>query len=477
MISSLMNRSQSNTTAASSKHDSPVDSIHDQTVRPVHIIEENKASSDQNHAVESGEENCKVSNEEANEPNSFDEVSLSTRSSYQQVPVETVFVHSEEETILSGHDEFGHHEAAATVHSKEGTTQKDQGEATPKETDDDDLSFNVDRAVVDGSILDHVLEDFIEKEPDAQETYPGAVMKDASSIEDANPATTNKSNDAQDKSVDNFNNQAFTDVGKAMFKQQPDTQNSKTSSIGSIFTHSLDASAAKKKLFYTDMSSANSIVSYANIMLLIKTVLAFFTFYGFTTFMSNIKANYASPDRIQDNEACSEEAFHYAMYHLSSNGTGMTFTKCEGLNGQSFGFSTSFTAITTLIFYHGTIHLYKHFMESPTAKTIEHQKEDQMKEQQGAQTTKMTPRHETKLKRELDSLGKKHVFVSTFSTEVVSPTGKISSVKRSSRRKTSSSKIEESKIEQSEATGVNLLASFDVEPASKGSAMKSKVNA
>ena len=469
----------------SSKNDSTVTSVHGQSVRPVHIIAENKTDSVQHPEVQTGQACGEVNAQEENEPSPFDEVSLSTHSSYEQVPIETVFICNEEGKILSGNDEFGPYEDAQAVDSAQGTPKKDQGKvAPPKETDGDDLSFNADGAVLDGSVLDRVFDDFKEKPNtntcNGSESDSIVNPSSAHGIATATSTHVHKADESpkllvEDNSVDNFNNQAFANIGKAMFKQQPETQHSKASSVGSNRTsfHSDGPPEVKKKLFDKEAEAKEFGILF-KIDFAVRTVLAFFTLYGIMKFVSKTKLDDSNYYEAKDHhDICSEESFHYAMYQLSSITDGMT-TNHGSPYLDSNHIRPSLTVIGTLILYHGVMHI---------CKTFWRKKEQPIKSERSRSrraTSKATPKTKPRLKREIISLDKKHVFASTFSTEVISPTGSIASVKRSSRVKSSCSKIAECKIEESEAATVrvDLFAAFDLEPKKGGNVgLKSKVKA
>lgn len=472
----------------SSKNDSAVTSVHDQSARPVHIIQENKTPGVEVDEIETDQASGQVHAQKEYEPSPFDEVSLSTHSSYQQVPVETVFVCNDEGKILSGNDEFGLDEDAKAVGSIQRTPRKDKGQGSSKETGDGDLSFNLDRDLLDCSVFDRAFHDFEEKSNERGiESFP--TVTHSTERENSHVAATGKhdhtsalvdegrSQDSpklveDDSSVDKFNIQAFANIGQAMFKQQPETERSKGSPVetmaGSCSPCKNCGPEARKELFDDGSKSKSKFNEFgilAKIAFAFKSFLALSIVFGIKKLVSRLTANGVDDPRFEsvddpfesaNTDVCTEEAFHYAMYQLSAIAED-TLIANDVPCARNNNIHLSFTLICTLILYHYAASLYK---------TLGRKNGQSIKKEKSRKVPKMTPKSEPKLKREMNSLGKQHVFASTFTTEVVSPTGSISSVKRSSRVKSSKKNVR-----------VDLLSTFELEPKYEKMGMKSKVKA
>lgn len=478
------------------KNGSEITSVPDPNTRPVHVIQDHKTISVKDDQVQTDQDCAQVNAVGEIEPTPFDEVSLSTHSSYQQVPVETVIICNQEGKIFSGDDEFGLCKDAQKVDPIQGNPKEDQGKDASKETGDDDLSFNVDRDLLDGSTLDRALDDFKEShtackpkedtgKEDGRRAADGGDESDPSDImnpADLRPDPNDSPNLVEDVSIaeGNFNNKAFANIGKVMFKQQPDTQASKAPSMQSEQTLRPSALETTKELFVqeakTKQVAKNKRVGMMHkIVFATTTVLVSFVLYRIVNYWFKTDKDTDEPwssQEMTNHQVCLEESFHYALYHMSTTTHDASSQEISMVQGNNI--RSVVTMIFILIAYQVTISFYK---------LLAFTKEDPRKMKEKKQTPRKrkefkTPRSKPRIKRELNSLDKKGIFASTFSTEVVSPTGSIASVKRSSRIK-SSSKMSQSKIEESkvEMVKVDLFTTFESVPKVEDEVMKLKVKA
>jgi len=488
MLSSFTKSTRGNKTSSNSysKPGSPSVPIHDSSVRPVHTSQENETVR---------EEYLQVRTEKKTSSVSFDEVSLSTHGSLCQVPVQTVIICDEEGKVLSGNDSFGDEASIEEMDQGEENPTETQGESPSKERGGvDDLSFHADGSDFDGSDLERVLAKFNVEEESRSFPQPSGTIADAVD-EKETPSKTDKihalvpepesshalvpepesslSNEKEDEDEEeqgdeDFNKQAFTDFGKMIFQQQPDTLASKGSSIRSNPTVAYNTTEVKKVLFEKNNASIDVI---SRITMCFKACFAIFAVYGMTCFWYRY---FASGDMVVLREeeeeepiaeepiappSCSDEAFHYAMYHLSSA------TNAAPLNDRSarqdWHRHLSWVAALIVVIYQFTARLSKKVgvKKATTGKVRFRNKE-------------ATPRSAPKLKREMDSLDKKKIFASTFVAEVVSPAGSINAVKRSSRVKIAGQAIGTSDVVEAK---VDLFASFDAEPRDETEHIKTKV--
>lgn len=488
MLTSLAKnfKGRASASAISSAQDSTFESNNNgANIRPVHIIEEDKTDHVENRQVDPQNNAC---------PIAFDEASLSTHGSVYQVPVQTVIICDQEGKVLFGNDENRNHEDDPTVdENKEGKPKAKKGhqhvqaESHPRD-DNIELSFHVDGSMLDGSVLDRALENFRYSSP----PRPGpknSTWKELNRSNndyeycdydnDKNPLFFHKTKGSPDlvqeevtianECDENLENSAFAEIGKLMYIQQPDTHNSKcSSSIVSSHTILSDRRELEKKLF-----GIRTI--FVHLVMLLKLVTAFFTVYGVRAFWFNL-ATYML-DAVESEkafeDACSEESFHFAMYQLSAlNADKNLVEDISSIHKSRLG---SFLTVTaTIITYHFIGYVLNRIWNHPNVTT-----EKKLADVNLHNKTTMTPKKEPKLVREMNFLDKKKVFASTFVTEVISPDGSISSIKRSSRVKSICSKVEESLDPVQEATSVkvDLYSTFKAEPKWKNEGMRMKIKA
>ena len=228
-----------------------------------------------------------------------------------------------------------------------------------------------------------------------------------------------------------------------------------------------------EEFYHKNAKSAGGSGTLSNVVVVFKTLLAFFTIYGFVSFWYKLQPVDDGPDEEEKHDhVCAEESFHYAMYHLSAATDEFTHKDGPDIQGSTLGPRASVALIATVFLYHAITSIRQRLSHKPKGK--------KQQPGQGKGRSKATPKKEPKLKRELKSLDKGDIFGSMYVTELVSPkNGNIASVKRSARVKASSSKIAEMKAEESEvdAVKVDLFEAFSAEPKGIGGGMKAKVKA
>jgi len=501
MLTSLaknFNKGRASASAISSaqqKQHSTFDSSNDANIRPVHIIEEDKADRVENRQIDHGNDAF---------PIAFDEASLSTHGSVYQVPVKTVIICDKEGKVLFGNDAHRDDEDDPSVEENKDGTQKGKKyqhlQTRSHHRDDNiELSFHVDGSVLDGSVLDNALENF--KHSTTCPSYSGSKNcnwkqlnysnkdyeqdnYDDNDDDDSNLLfhKTKRSPDLVQEEVTlsneydmNLENSAFAEIGKLMFIQQPDTHNSKSSSsVASSPIHRSDHRRELEKKLFGDKNLDRS-TTILKLVMLLKSITAFFTVYGVRAFWFNLTGytlNAVQGENAYD-DICSEESFHFAMYQLSAlNVDKKSVEDFSSINSSRLGYFL--TATATILTYHifGYVlnRIWTHFSPNEKAET-------KMADIHFHHNTMATPKKEPKLVRELNSLDKKKVFASTFVTEVISPDGSISSIKRSSRVKSVCPKIEETcePIEEVAFVKVNLHSTFKAEPEVKNDGMMMKI--
>lgn len=494
LTKNLTGRKQSSsvTSSAQQRHDATLDSSNNGTAsaaRPVHVIEEDKTVDFENHQIDHQNQVM---------PIAFDETSLSTHGSLYQVPVQTVIICDQEGKVVFGNDAFGNDEDDPTMDKKESSFQKtkEQTEKFRRADDNIELSFHVDGSMLDASVMDRVLENFRFTSPNPRPSNTNSSSKnlndslgrDQDSDDDddmpyfpktkGSPALVNENESDAHQYDENLENSAFAEIGKLMFKQQPDThQNSSKSGTYSVdlssTVHHSDAVdpgtnvTEDKNLQTPRRNKAGQTV--VNLIMIFKSITAFFTVYGARAFWLNLTKSKLDMIEIETSAGpyFTEESFHYAMYHLSTLTDRMSVDDLP--SDQEGRFSSFMTAAATVLTYH----LIGYIMN----KVWFHPKIQKEVPQEVRYSSKATPKSEPKLIRELNSLDRKKVFASTFVTEVLSPDGSISSVKRSSRVKKYRSDVEESGGNTHEVTSIkmDLFPAFKAEPKWKNDEMKLKV--
>ena len=469
MLSSFTKSIKRNKTSYSNLVDSSSKTNHDSTVRHVHIIQENKAISEKNGKVKYDD----VHYEKDTSPLPFDELSLSTHSSLDEVPVQTVFICNEEGKVLSGNDDFGDEDYVQAMDQGTGNPKENQGKSSSKYRNAaDDLSFHADGSVFDGSGLDGVLDNFKAEEESNRSKAPLGTFVDVRKTTPLKPGDIDwlipKIQEEEDD--ENFNKQAFSEIGRIMFKQQPDTHASKESSIRSHPTFASDSSEVKKILF--QKKKRFSLIS--RITMWFKTILALFAIYGITTLWFSFTSHddIVVQEKGKAESLFSEESFHHAMYHLS------LATDADSSNESTFLPDSTLPLLWTSMRYCYYSALLAAFLYKISAHVISKtgvkiEVKTTVPGKGRMHNNNKTPRKSPKLKRELHSLDKHKIFASTFLAEIVSPDGSINSVKRSSRAKSNGQSIRTSEVAE---VKVDLFRSFDAEPkVEEGKDIKMKV--
>jgi hypothetical protein len=488
-------KGRASASAISSAQDSTIDSNNDANIRPVHIINEDKSDN---------AENRQIDHQNGVIPVAFDEASLSTHGSVYQVPVKTVYICDKEGKVLLGNDANRDDEDDPTMEeeNKEGlqTGKKDQflqNTISHRRDDNIELSFHVDGSMLDGSVLDRALENFryTTSPPDS-----GTKNSNWKELNDSNNdyehddddddnelffhKTKGSPNLVQEEVTysnecdENLENSAFAEIGKLMFIQQPDTHNSKSSSsiVSSPTTHSnrLDEKTAEHSKRIGGITTTIS-----NLVMLLKLVTAFFTVYGVRAFWFNLTTYVLDAAEIEKafDDSCSEESFHFAMYQLSALNADKNPIEDVSSVHESTRVGSFLTVTATVLTYHfiGYI-LNKIWPYAADGKTMTKMADSVHMHH----STMNTPKKEPKLVRELNSLDKKKVFASTFVTEVISPDGSISSIKRSTRVKNvclSQAEDTLDPVQETRAIKVDLFSKIKAEPKWKNDGMRMKIKA
>lgn len=291
--------------------------------------------------------------------------------------------------------------------------------------------------------------------------------------------TPGSSPNNDDKNIDG---EAFADLGKLMFKKQRNRLNSQgdisltpsekeDADVSVPFDEvplSLAPGTFVKGIKYKSKTVLGIFITCSPQLILLGIMLGSWAFMRILRFMFGVESdNIVAMDIVVDEEAemaveqqhnCSEETFHYAMYHLAN-----VCAQPEPILDQGYSIvHIGTTAFMTAVFVAVTWILCNMTSKKPADK----EKMSILKKGSNRSRTPSKP----KLQREVNSLEKQNIFPSSFVTDIVSPKGSIESVKRSSRIvKLSSSKKQRSASmsdvieEESDIIKVKsaLLADFD----------------
>lgn len=152
-------------------------------------------------------------------------------------------------------------------------------------------------------------------------------------------------------------------------------------------------------------------------------------------------------------EVCSDKSFYCSSMFYWSTLTSVV-NPDNSDNIHTYRILLSLAGFGALFLCYCIISIYKFLWPSEKVQRIK------------KENNQRASRTRRKLKREINSLNKDDLFASTFTTEVTSPDGSISSVKRSSRVKASVSKILECKLDNYEVANQvkqDLYPCFEME--------------
>lgn len=374
----------------SRQHETPVDS----TQRPLQYIQE--PTMDEEDREEDRRNNIKS--------NSFDGESLSTHDSIHFFHSKGILICNEEGKVLcDGRSEIGHVRSQDLDEQGQNEEEgKEKQTRYPDKYDDIDLSFHMEDSLLDSSDLYRVLDGVDEGEGlgNCRGTYDSQRLTNEDKV--------------------HFE-AAFVNLGQVMFKNQPNriASNSKCSSPveGDV----------QKKLF--DSWNRN-ILSRASTMALFLFGAA--CTYTFISILAPMKDRTTIPisENFTEQQDFAKEVFLQAMYMLS------TFPQCseeDVVLVPSQNFMSSFLPYTITLLM---VPVFRRICNSKGENTS-------MKDEMCSPLIKKSPgsckmegsslSRRKRLQREMASLDKGNIVSSTFITEIVTPTGELSSVKRSSR--------------------------------------------
>jgi len=315
--------------------------------------------------------------------------------------------------------------------------------------------------------------------PDALSKEKGA---DGSKIESKKENDSNCDAPGSDEIDKNIDGETFSELGKLMFKKQRNRLNSHGDV--SLTPSEKQNANARSPFNEVSLSSASgsfteetkfklkgvldSLVTYFPQLILLGIVLGPWAFLRIVKFVfSGQGDDVVDVGVVEEKEAeivveqqhnCSEETFHYAMYHLTNVCAQPDPDMDQGNSLYYIGTTAFMAAVLGGIVWT----LCSVSSKKPTGKG----KVSILKKGSNRTHTPSKP----KLLREVNSLEKQNIFPSSFVTDIVSPKGGIESVKRSSRivklsssKKACSSAMSDIVEEESDITEVKsaLLADFN----------------
>ncbi len=325
-----------------------------------------------------------------------------------------------------------------------------------------------------------VISDTLKKEKDANDVRGSdGSENEAKKENDSDCDAPGSSLDQNGKDIDG---EAFADLGKLIFKKQRNRLNSHgdisltpsekqdvhvcvpfdevpLSSTPGSFTEWI-----KLKV----KTALDSLVTRFPQFILFGIILSSWAFMKIVRFLFNEQSDIVDVDVVVEEEAeiiveqqqhnCSEETFHYAMYHLTNVCSQPEPNLDQGYSILHIGTTAFMTTVLAGIAWA----LCNLSVKKPSSKGT-------MNILKKGTTCTRTP-SKPKLQREVNSLEKQNIFPSSFVTDIVSPTGGIESVKRSSRivKLSSSKKVRSASMsdvieEESDIIEVKsaLLVDFD----------------
>lgn len=452
-----------------------------------------------------GLERDQKEDQKKSEPDAFDEVSISTDNSLFEVPLKTVFICNEEGQVLHGNgsptlkmdddlldqDEGGAEEIQAkpSIHDKEGSVEE--------------LLLHVEQSNLDVTELDNIIKTF-EKEGEHGSSKSEPKTNESVILKPESPSSEGGDLD--------FNTSTFAALGQALLQEETDTVSraqSETShnrtwsrwlmKLVLLFTttagyflplvprllgNSAEILKASLKFWKREKSafislvkdlkaivsedhphissysssgdsvvsslsckskkiSALSLAKYITILLLFPILTT-----GWVWMFFGIEDKGEQEVVVDAQESCVEESFHLFMYNANMNQEFELETEdvyvTKGVLGK---FVTAMVTSVMILCY---VCFYQAESFPFVMRKIVCPKKEIVKKEKSGNKGKT-------LKRELDALDTHNIFSSTVVTDVLSPDGSISSVKRSSRKKKALKTI----FETTSMQGTDLFNEFD----------------
>ena len=402
----------------SRSYETPVDSVHDITQRPLQCIQE--PTMDEEDREEDCHNNVKS--------NSFDGESLSTHDSVHVFHNKGILICYEEGKIIrDDRSEIGN--VPSQDLDEEGETEeagKKMQTKYPVKDDDINLSFHMDDSIFDSSDLYRVLDGDNEAESlgNCQGSYESPRLKNEDEV--------------------NFEG-AFANLGQVMFKNQPDRIVSECKSSRTV------EEDVQKKLFE---GWTRQVWSHARLLVFfLSGVAVTYTFISIPIGTKKDSVTHIYGDVLQDQDLM-KEVFLRAMYMLS------TFPQCSDRdvdNVPSYNFILLCLPYTIAVLVIAVVmHVYN---TKNGHANMKYEKDFSLlkKTPTSCKTEGSSHKKRQRLKREIASLDKGDIVSSSYITEIITPTGELSSVKRSSR-------IEGRKMKENiESSRVNLTGFFHLE--------------
>jgi hypothetical protein len=389
----------------------PVDTVHDITQRPLQYIQEPTMD----------EDDCEEDHHKNIKSDSFDGESLSTHGSVHVFHNTGILICNEEGKIL--HDDRSETDHVPCQDLDKGRTDAGQEKQTgyPVKDDDIDLSFHLEDSLCDSSDLYRALGVVDE----------GEGFGDSSGAFDS-PRLKNEN--------EHFEG-VFANLGQVMFKNQPGRIVSDSKSTRRIEGN------VQKKLF--DSWTSNILPRLSTVACFLFGVAATYTVSTPIT-MKGVTTDPVS-EGIPERQEFAKEVFLQAMYMLS------TFPQC---NERDVDVVLPRTSIFHCLPYAFAILIITaaHRIHNNKGGSSESYIPSIKKSPRSLCKTKRSKRTKIcRFKREMASLDRNDIVPSTFITEIVTPTGELSSVKRSSR-------IEGRKMKDEVGSSrVNLTGTFHLE--------------
>lgn len=403
---------------SSRSYETPVDSVHDITQRPLQCIQE--PTMDEEDREEDCHNNVKS--------NSFDGESLSTHDSVHIFHNKGILICNEEGKIIcDDQSEIGN--VPSQDLDEEGETEeagKEKQTKYPVKDDDINLSFHMDDSLFDSSDLYRVLDGDDEGESlgICRRSYESPRLKNEDEV--------------------HFEG-AFANLGQVMFKNQPDRVVSECKTSRTIEEN------VQKKLFE---GWTRQVWSRARLLVFfLSGVAVTYTFISIPIGTKQDTVTHISGDIVQDQDF-TNEVFLRAMYMLS------TFPQCSDRdvdNVPSYNFILLCLPHTIAVLVIPLVMYVCNVKDGHSNMKYEKDVSLMKKSPTSCKTEGSCHKKRQRLKREISSLDKSDIVSSSYITEIITPTGELSSVKRSSR-------IEGRKMKEIiESSRVNLTGFFHLE--------------
>lgn len=404
-------------------YDTPVDSIHDIAQRPVDCIQESSM-------VDEDERDSTTKNLPYGSCDHYE--------SDDHANSGTLICDGEEKAPPNNKQEI-------VLFSSEDVDERQKKEAVCQEIgeyikkDDINLSFCLEESLLDSRFLDEVL----------CEARNGEGM-----------GTRRISHDSLNRKPENDFEGAFVNLGQVIYRNQPDRISSDVKYVG------YSESEVRRKLFGSN-NLPGQVASYATTTIYVfASVLVTYLFHsGFT--QKDIETSDEIDGQIQ--EDYTNEVFLQAMYLIST----LDLQLCNTTLVSNVSISSPMrpclqfmiAAVVIILIIKCIDYCMIKVVRGRCATQIVDPYSDKELTKLGTKSVKCLPSGKSRLhvntlncKREMSSLQKTQIITTSFITETVSPTGELSTVKRSAR-------IECMKVkkEVENALKVNLTGLFDLE--------------